>query len=187
MALSFFQKLKMGFRGWSRRREQAAEQRDREFVAKSTSWVAPAVVDASAAVPKRAATAIFDLEGLEVAFLDDSGQMAHYLDVETGEVIEFLSQDSAQHPEISTDRARYRRVPTRDAKSDAEDRQTFPGTLEPSAVREALSRVPASDAAAFRRAIAADRAVERRWYSFKNDRASEAIQRWLSEVEKVDG
>lgn len=183
MALSFFQKLRMGFRGWSRRREQEAEQRNREFVTKSTSWAAPpTVVPAAPASQKPAARAVsFDLEGLQVAFLDDSGKMDHYLDLETGEVVEFLSQDSGQHPEVTTTGSRYRRIPTRDAKSDAEDRETFPETLEPSAIREALSRVPASDAAAFRRAIAADRTVERRWYSFKNDRATEAIQQWLRE------
>lgn len=182
MALSFFQKLRIGFRGWSRRREQKAEQRNREFVAKSTNWGAKAGVPAAAVPQNSASPAVpIDLEGLQVAFLDDSGRMDHYLDMQTGEVIEFLSQDRERHPEVKVSASRYRRVPTRDAKSDAEDRQTFPGTLEPSAIRDALSRVPASDAAGFRRAIAADRTIERRWYSFKNDRATEAIQHWLRE------
>jgi len=182
MALSFFQKLRMGFRGWSRRREQEAEQRNRDFVVRSTSWSAPATAPVAEGSKKSSSRGVtLDLEGLQVAFLDDSGRMHHYLDLEIGEVIEFLSEDSGQHPEVTTRGARYRRIPTRDAKSDSEDRKAFPETLEPSPIREALSRVPTSDAAAFRRAIAADRTIERRWYSFKNDRATEAIQRWLRE------
>ena len=182
MALSFFQKLRMGFRGWSRRREQETEQRNRAFVTKSTNWAPPAMGPAPSAPQESAAGSVsFDLEGLQVAFLDDSGKMDHYLDLETGEVIEFLSEERVNHAELTATPARYRRIPARDAKSDMEDRQAFPMTLEPSAIREALSRVPATDAAAFRRAIAADRTIERRWYSFKNDRATEAIQRWLRE------
>ena len=182
MALSFFQKLRMGFRGWSRRREQEAEQRNRAFVTKSTSWGPPAAGPAASATAKPAAGAVpFDLEGLQVAYLDDSGKMDHYLDLETGEVIEFLSEERDKHPEVTATPARYRQIPTRDGKSDAEDRQAFATILEPSAAREVLGRVPASDAAAFRRALAADRTIERRWYSFKNDRATEAIQRWLRE------
>jgi hypothetical protein len=35
---------------------------------------------------------------------------------------------------------------------------------------------------AFRRALANDRALERAWYNFKNDRAIAAIETWLRQI-----
>ncbi len=112
-----------------------------------------------------------DYDGLQVAFLGSA--LAHYLDLQTGEIID-LSFD-APAPDLQ----RYRRIPTRTAESESEDRRVFVGNLPPSsATRERLTRA-IDDAMQFRGALSEDRAIEKRWFSFKNDRATAAVEVWL--------
>jgi hypothetical protein len=159
---TLMQKIRLVIRGWNRRREE----REREFLARNT-WGTPVTPSVSEG-PGRVEGAI-DMDGLTVAYLDDSGQFHHYLDVETGDVID--TRDS-----MTGDR--YRRVP---AQSEIEDRRAFVASLEPSPTRERLAAcIGISEA--FRRALADDRNAERAWYSFKNDRAIAAIERWLQEI-----
>lgn len=166
---TFMQKVRLALRGWSRRREEA----QRDFVARQASWgggQAPSPVQ-----PARAATAI-DIDGLTVAYLDDSGHFAHYLDTETGDVVDVARSEMRAAP-------RYLRIPQRTAQSESDDRRAFVEHLEPSRGRDELQRaigVPE----AFRKALAQDRALERSWYSFKNDRAIAAIERWLAETQR---
>ena len=175
MALSFWQRMQVAFRGWSRRREEDAKRRQAEFLRSNTGWgkVDPAMrgcpVDPAPA-PQPGKKAI-DLEGLQTAYLDSSGAIAYYLDVESGEVVERPAADAVLSP------PRYQRAPTRSAESDAEDRAAFTQTVENADVRQAL--MAARDAGDFRKAVAADRSVERAWYNFKNDRATSAIESWL--------
>jgi hypothetical protein len=115
----------------------------------------------------------FDMEGLQVAYL--AHLLPHYLDLETGEVIDVYPGD--EEPEGD----RYRRIPSRTDESEAEDRRLFVGTLKPSEVRDAMAAA-VEDATAFRRALSYDRMIEKAWYSFKNDRASQAIGDWLAEL-----
>lgn len=169
MALTWFQRLQIAFRGWSRRRELDAQRRQEEFLRRNTAWAPPAPAPASrVAVSSRPH---IDLEGLQAAFLDSSGAIAYYLDLESGEVVERRGND----PELKD--PRYRRVPARTAQTDADDRAAFAATLDDASLRQSL--LETRDAAAFRRAIAGDRAVERSWYNFKNDRATLAIASWL--------
>jgi hypothetical protein len=111
------------------------------------------------------------MEGLTVAYLDDSGRIAYFLDTESGDVVDV--RDGAALPE-----PRYRRVPSRSTQSEADDRRAFVASLEPSRPRDSLARSITS-VEDFRRALAADRALERAWFSFKNDRAIAAIEQWL--------
>ena len=76
MALTFFQKLQVAFRVWSRRRADDAKRKDEEFLTRNISWgsggqapspVTPRTGQAGAPVLQ------IDLEGLQVAYLDDSG------------------------------------------------------------------------------------------------------------------
>jgi hypothetical protein len=169
MAISFFQKIRLMLRGRSRRRDE----RDQEFLQRNVSWVAPKPAAAAPpAVPQKQATGV-DREGLQVAFLDDSGRIVYYLDVMTGEVVEH------RDGEASPDAARFKRVPRRSVESDAADRQKFITSLDPSAMRDRLAL--AADGVAFRRILSADRALERSWYVFKNDAATAAIEGWLKE------
>jgi hypothetical protein len=157
MATSLMQKLRLAWNGWQRRREEA----DREFLARNASW-GPAAASAAPTAP--AAKKQVDLEGLQCAYLDDSGRIAYYLDSETGDVAEVHDGRPLSSP-------RYRPVPRRTEASDAADRRAF--------VEKMNLSIPHADAAAFRTAIARDRAVERAWYNFKNERATEAIAEWL--------
>lgn len=171
MAISFFQKIKLAFRGWSRRREQ----REQEFLRKNTAW-APAAAPAPAVVPAEAGTYTkqlesIDLDGLQAAYLDASGQIAYYLDVDSGEVIE--SRHGA-----ALDAAKFKRVPVR--KSEEDDRRAFIETLEPSDLRLSLMKNVATPS--FRSVLAGDRPAERAWYNFRNARATAAIEQWLKSL-----
>jgi hypothetical protein len=160
------QKIRLYFRGRQRRREES----EKAFLARNASWgaAAPAVV----AAPPKTRTFAIDMEGLTVAYLDDSGQLAHFLDTSDGEIVDVRLADGATFPE-----PRYRRIPSRSATADAEDRRAFIASLDASPSRDALAR--SSDADSFRRALSADRTLERAWYNFRNDRAIAAIEAWL--------
>jgi len=172
------QKLRLAFRGWQRRRDEAQQ----EFVAKNASWapaqpgqrpLTPAPLPASGA---RGAAAV-DVEGLQCAYLDDSGRIAYYLDTGNGEVVEARDGEAYAEP-------RYRRVPRRSAASDAADQREFVATVD-SPMKERLRA--AKDAGEFRRVLSEDRKLERAWYVFKNDRATAAIESWLRSTLKLRG
>ena len=173
MAVSFVQKIRLALRGWSRRREEG----EQEFLRRNTGWgvgQAPSPVQAQVQTPApesgqaRAPVLHIDLDGLQAAYLDGSGQIAYYLDTETGEVID--SRDGAV-----LDATRYKRVPMRNSEDD--DRRAFIETLDPSDIRLALMKNVAS--ANFRSVLASDRATVRAWYNFRNTRATAAIEQWL--------
>jgi hypothetical protein len=169
MALTLWQRLRVAFRGWSRRREEDAKRKEQEFLARNTSW-APAPSARPPAAPGRTDEGPVDIEGLQVAYLDDSGRIDYYLDVQSGEVVD-VRDGRALAAE------RYKRVPQRSDASDAEDRRAFAASLDDARMRQALSMVV--EAQDFRRLVAGDRGVERAWYNFKNDRATKAIEEWL--------
>jgi len=162
---TFMQKVRLALRGWSRRRDEA----QKEFLARNLPRGAAPIATA----PARPAHSTNDMEGLTVAYLDDSGHFAHYLDTETGDIVDVASTQTLDPP-------RYRRIPRRTAESESEDRRAFVAKLDPSRGRDELARaigVPE----AFRKALANDRTLERAWYSFKNDRAIAAIEKWLAQ------
>jgi hypothetical protein len=166
---TLMQKIRLAFRGWQRRREE----NEKEFLTRNASWGTTVPTVAAVAPPKIRGFAI-DTEGLTVAYLDDSGQLAHFLDTSDGEIVDVRIAEVAAYPE-----PRYRRIPSRSQQVDVEDRRAFIGSLDPSPARDALAR--SSDADAFRRAIASDRTIERAWYNFRNDRAIAAIEAWLDD------
>ncbi|SRR5213593_907978 len=157
---TFMQKIRLALRGWSRRREE----KEKEFLAKNL-WAPPASAGAGGLKPASTSKAI-DLEGLTVAYLDDSGQIQHFFDMETGDVIDTRE---------SLTGTRYRRVPSH--QSDADERRAFIATLDDSGARARLAA-----AQSFRNELARDRALERAWYNFRNDRAIAAIEKWLREI-----
>jgi len=115
---------------------------------------------------------MLDLDGLQVAYLGVA--LAHYLDLETGDII-----DQPLDDEPPGDPSRYRRIPTRTTESEAEDRHLFVEKMPPSAMREQLAHVVA-DAHAFRQILTEDRRIERSFFNFKNDRATVAIEEWIA-------
>ncbi|MGN6184522.1 MAG: hypothetical protein ACTHQM_12815 [Thermoanaerobaculia bacterium] len=114
-----------------------------------------------------------DLDGLQVAYLGVA--LAHYLDLESGEILD-LPLDA----DAPGDTSQYRRIPTRTAESEAEDRELFVASLPACALRDALA-LAADDHGEFRRVLLNDRKTERQFFNFKNDRATKAIEAWLRE------
>jgi hypothetical protein len=114
---------------------------------------------------------MLDLEGLQVAYLGVA--LAHYLDVETGDIVD-LPFDAPAPGEAS----RFRRIPTRTPESESEDRRLFVEKMPFSVMREHLARV-VDYPAEFRAALSEDRRVERSFFNFKNDQATRAITEWL--------
>ncbi|MEO6259082.1 MAG: hypothetical protein ABIP63_01985 [Thermoanaerobaculia bacterium] len=171
---TLMQKIRLIWRGWNRRRKEDAAGREQEFLARSSGWGKPVVVTpVEKPVPLRSSAGIdVDIEGLTVAFLDDSGQIAHYLDTESGEVVDVRGGAALALP-------RFRRVPARTPVSDEADRRAFTVALEPPQRQRLETAVQSPEE--FRQALSLDRALERGWYNFKNDRAIEAIERWLRE------
>ena len=151
MAITFMQKVRLWWRGSQRRREDDR----RDFIAKNAAWGAPSGTPAPPPAKAHAIATTVDRDGLQAAYLDQSGAILYYLDLDSGDVVE--SREELREK-------RYARVPTQD---DAADRDAF------------LATHPIDAAQSFRAAIAQDRALERAWYNFKNDRATAAIEAWL--------
>jgi hypothetical protein len=114
---------------------------------------------------------MLDRDGLQVAYLGVA--LAHYLDLETGDIVDVPLDADAPGEE-----SRFRRIPTRTPESEAEDRRLFVEKLERSPMRDQLARL-VDDAQAFRAAIAEDLRVQRSFFNFKNDQATRAIEAWI--------
>ncbi len=114
---------------------------------------------------------MLDLDGLQVAYLGVA--LAHYLDLETGDIID-LPLDA----EPPGDESRFLRIPTRTPESEAEDRRLFVEKMPLSAMRTQLAQA-ADDWNAFREVLSEDRKTERQFFNFKNDQATKAIEQWL--------
>lgn len=175
MAISLLQKIGLAWRGWNRRREE----RNAEFLAKQPTWSAPVATSspatqAAAAAPRSGPE--IDREGLQVAYLDDSGAMLYFLDIESGDVIDMPV--TSPLCDVTNNSSRYRAVPTRTPESEAEDRREFFSILDAGKLRDRLGAA-LTDATEFRRVLADERPIERAWYNFKNDRANAAIEQWL--------
>jgi hypothetical protein len=165
---TLMQKIRLVIRGWNRRRQES----EKDFLARNANWSGGQAPSPVRAGQPGAALLQLDIEGLTVAYLDDSGRITYYLDVQTGDVVDI--RDNSQLAG-----ARYKRVPSRTTASDLEDRRAFISSVEDSAARARLSTASADS---FRKVLAADRSVERAWYNFRNDRAIAAIDRWLREI-----
>ena len=113
---------------------------------------------------------MIDLDGLQVAYLGVA--LAHYLDLETGEILDLPLE--AEPPGAPS---RFRRIPTRTPESEREDRSLFVEKLD-SPMRNQLAAL-IDDPNAFRAAIAEDLRVQRSFFNFKNDQATRAIEEWL--------
>ena len=114
---------------------------------------------------------MLDLDGLQVAYLGVA--LAHYLDLETGDIVD-LPLDAEPPGEES----RFLRIPTRTPESEAEDRRLFVEKMPLSVMRNHLAEA-AGDWNAFRTVLSEDRKLERQFFNFKNDQATRAIEAWL--------
>jgi hypothetical protein len=120
---------------------------------------------------------MLDLDGLQVAYLGVA--LAHYLDLETGDIID---QPLDAEPPGGTER--FLRIPTRTPESEIEDRRLFVEKMPLSVMRNQLANA-LEDWNAFRGVLAEDRKIERSFFNFKNDQATRAIEAWLIS-ERID-
>jgi hypothetical protein len=175
VALTLWQRIRVAFRGWSRRRDEEEQRKRDEFLKRNLKWSAadPAAPlgGTGRQTPAGSAALHLDLEGLQVAWLEDSGQIAYYLDTKTGDVLEIRDASTP-------DATRFKRVPARSESTDENDRRAFVASLESSPAKDMLAGAAASPSD-FRRLIASDRRTERAWYNFRNEQATRAIESWL--------
>ena len=117
---------------------------------------------------------MLDLDGLQVAYLGVA--LAHYLDLETGDILDIpLDDDPPGDP------ARFRRIPMRTPESEAEDRWLFVERMDSrSTMRSQLAEL-IDDPQGFRAKLAEDIYVQKKFFNFKNDQATRAIRAWLDE------
>ena len=167
---TLMQKIRLCFRGMA-----AAPRGEREGVSDAQRDVGRSRRPSPRPRRRRRARSRSTWKGSTVAYLDDSGQLAHFLDTSDGEIVDVRIAEAATYAE-----PRYRRIPSRNANADADDRRAFIASLDASSARDALAR--SSDADSFRRALSADRTLERAWYNFRNDRAIAAIEAWLAQT-----
>jgi hypothetical protein len=109
---------------------------------------------------------MLDYEGLQVAYLGVA--LAHYLDLETGDIVDQPLDDPPPG-----DADHFRRIPTRTPESEAEDRRLF---VEKHRLSDLAAVV--EEPLAFRRLLSEDRLIERKFFNFKNDQANRAIEEW---------
>ncbi|HVR44957.1 MAG TPA: hypothetical protein VMS56_16115 [Thermoanaerobaculia bacterium] len=180
MAIGFWQKVRLGLAGWSRRRREGEMRRRREFLERATGW-GPSSEPPRGGAAGAATGPKFDLEGLQIAWMDGSGRIAYYLDLQSGDVVEVRPGDDATP---YADSGRWARVPGRTPESEAEERRLFARTVEPEGLRRRLEATleAAEPAQAFRRELAGSREAERAWSSFRNERASRAAAAWASSL-----
>ena len=100
--------------------------------------------------------------------------LAHYLDLETGDIVD-LPLDA----EAPGDESRFLRIPTRTPESEAEDRRLFVEKMEFSVLRDRL-RALVDDTNGFRAALSEDLRAQRQFFNFKNDQATRAIAEWVA-------
>ena len=112
-----------------------------------------------------------DLDGLQVAYLGVA--LAHYLDLDTGDII-----DIALDAPPPGDESRYLRIPTRTPESEIEDRRLFVEKMEFSVLRDRLAKL-VDDSQGFRAALSEDLRVQRQFFNFKNEQATRAIAEWI--------
>ena len=98
---------------------------------------------------------MLDLDGLQVAYLGVA--LAHYLDLETGDIVD-LPLDA----EPPGDESRFLRIPTRTEESEAEDRRLFVEKMEFSVLRGRLAQL-VDDPNAFRAALSEDLRAQRQF------------------------
>src|SRR3954447_26286307 len=102
---TLMQKIRLAFKGWNRRRDE----KQKEFLAQNVGWGKQPEAPSPSRPPlaaTRSSQAEIDVDGLIVAFLDDSGVISYYLDTESGEVVDVRDGSTYAAP-------RYRRVPPR--------------------------------------------------------------------------
>ena len=123
-----------------------------------------------------------DWEGLVVGFESRSAQITHFLDRETGDVVQVVeAREPARHAELSSS-SRYLALPRDRGERGVGEMELFLEEIEDEKAREELRRAlsTARPADAYRSALLAYPREEARFFQFKQRRARERAEEWLA-------
>jgi uncharacterized protein UPF0158 len=124
-----------------------------------------------------------DWEGLVVAFESRSHQITHFFDRQTGEVEQVLERDAARHVAMTAD-SRYVAVPRDRGERSRGDLEEFISRCEDPDCRRELAASLASGefARTYRESLMRYPKEECRFFQFKERRAQERAEAWLSSI-----
>jgi hypothetical protein len=122
-----------------------------------------------------------DWEGLVVAFESRSRQITHFFDRQSGDVVQVLERDATRHSAMSSD-SRYVAVPRDSGERSQGDLEEFAAQCEDAECRRDLSSALAAPdfVAAYRNALLRHPREEARFFQFKQRRARERAEQWLT-------
>jgi hypothetical protein len=124
-----------------------------------------------------------DWEGLVVAFESRSRQITHFFDRQSGDVVQVLERDAARHSAMSSD-PRYVAVPRDSGERSRGDLEEFAAQCEDAECRRDLSSALAvpDSVAAYRNALLRHPREEARFFQFKQRRARDRAEQWLTAI-----
>ncbi|HEY6066244.1 MAG TPA: UPF0158 family protein [Thermoanaerobaculia bacterium] len=122
-----------------------------------------------------------DWEGLVVGFESRSRQITHFFDRQSGEVIQVLERDAARHAAMSAD-PRYVALPRDAGERSRGDLEDFATQCEDAACQRDLAAALAADdfVSRYRDALRRHAREESRFFQFKQRRARERAEEWLT-------
>jgi hypothetical protein len=124
-----------------------------------------------------------DWEGLAVAFESRSRQITHFFDRETGDAVQVLERDAARLSAMTAD-PRYVAVPRDAGERSRGDLEEFAALCEePGCRRDLEAALAAPDpVTAYRSALLRHPKEEALFFRFKERRARERAEEWLTEL-----
>jgi len=125
-----------------------------------------------------------DWEGLVVGFESRSHQITHFLDRESGDVIQVVeARDRARHAELSGS-PRYAALPKDQGERGMGEMELFVSEVDDESARADLRRAlcAVDAAAAYRDALLAHPQEEGKFFQFKQRRARERAEEWLASL-----
>jgi hypothetical protein len=125
-----------------------------------------------------------DWEGLVVGFESRSHQITHFLDRQTGDVVQVVeTREPGRHAELSAS-PRYLALPRDRGERGAGEMELFLGEIEDEKARADLRAALGADdpASAYRDALRAHPREESRFFQFKERRARERAEEWLAQM-----
>ncbi len=125
-----------------------------------------------------------DWEGLVVGFESRSSLITHFLDRESGDVVQVVeARDPSRHAELSAS-PRHLALPKDRGERGVGEMQLFLGEVEDEKVREALkTALSAPDPAdAYRTLLMEYPREEAKYFQFKERRARERAEEWLASM-----
>ena len=125
-----------------------------------------------------------DWEGLIVGFESRSQQITHFLDRETGDVVQVVeTRDPARHAELAAS-PRYLALPRDRGERGVGEMELFRAEVEEESLRREMTQAlaGADPAAAYRELLMRHPREEARFFQFKQRRARERAEAWLASV-----